>query len=136
MENKEIIEENDRGITKELIQSILKNVKLIENISDTSKDELIKLYINITCSKILEKTNRRVFPKELEYVVTEITCDYYESNLSRLDLNGKVSKMSESGRSVEFGMDNVLTNKINLLVNKKLADYDIVINRYKLLYRT
>lgn len=129
------IEENDRGISKELIESILKNVKLLEGITDSNKDEVLKLYINIICSKILEKTNRRVFPKELEYIVVEMTQNDYKSNLPSDELQG-VQKMSEAGRSVDFGIDETTSKKIELYVSKKLFDYDTIINRYKLLYRT
>lgn len=129
------IEENDRGISKELIESILKNVKLLEGITDSNKDEVLKLYINIICSKILEKTNRRVFPKELEYIVVEMTQNDYKSNLPSDELQG-VQKMSEAGRSVDFGVDETTSKKIELYVSKKLFDYDTIINRYKLLYRT
>ena len=63
------MENNDKGITTELIQDILNSVKLVLNLEDTSKDNLLTLYIDIICNRLLIRTNRKVFIPDLKYVV-------------------------------------------------------------------
>lgn len=128
--------ENDSGITEGLIQDILKNVKLVLGISDTSKDDLLTLYINMMCNNILILTNRRVFVKELKYVVINLVVDKFDTNNARnIEDIQTIQSMSEYDRTVNFGVSDILRARLNALAQKQLEENQTLINRYKLLYR-
>lgn len=139
-------EKNDKGITIELIRDILSNVKLVLNITDISKDNLLILYIDMICNKILLKVNRRMFPIELKYIVIDLVKNAYIMYLNDLkginDIgtsNNSVQSMSEAGRSVSFGATNIsndLANKLNVLAQKQIDENEFLINKKKLLYKT
>lgn len=129
--------DNDHGITPELITDILNSIKLVLGITDTSKDDILTLYINAVCNNILIKTNRRIFVPELKYVVMNLVADKWNSDRASLDdtLNS-IQSMAEAGRSVTFGVSSVIGNKLNLIAQKQLEENEILINKYKLLYKT
>lgn len=139
------MENNDKGITTELIQDILNSVKLVLNLEDTSKDNLLTLYIDIICNRLLIRTNRKVFVPDLKYVVVSLVENAYIMYLN--DLKGigditnsgkSIQSMSEAGRSVSFGATNVsgdLTNRLNQLAQKQIEENDLLINKFKLLYK-
>lgn len=152
--------DNDRGITDELIQDILNNVCLVNNIiepeplkenpSETDIEEykkvkteydykisLLSLYIRAICTNILIKTNRRMFIPDLKYVVIDLVNDKWASTDSVSgDTLNSIQSMSEAGRSVNFGASNVVANKLNLIAKKQLEENELLINKFKLLYRT
>ena len=126
----------DNGITQELITDILNNVKILLGLEDTSKDTLLTLYITILCNNILIKTNRRVFPKQLKYVVINLTVDMFDMNNSRnIEDIQTIQSMSEYDRSVNFGVSDILKARLNAIAIKQLDENEKLINRYKLLYR-
>lgn len=136
----------DDGISIELIRDILNEVKMSQGLTDTSKDNIIIMYINQICHKILIKTNRRIFVPKLKYVVTDLVNNAYIMYLNNLkginDINNSsnsIQSMSEAGRSVSFGATNIsgdLANKLNLLAQKQLEENELLINKFKLLYKT
>ena len=152
--------QNDGGITANLINDILENICLLNNIEEPEqlgnnpsqdqqtkynqelkeyehKIDILTLYIKAICQQILIKTNRRMFIPELKYVVIDLVNDKYNnSNDLSSDSLQSIQSMSEAGRSVNFGVSNALTNKINLIVQKQLKDNDQMINQYKLLYKS
>lgn len=151
-------ENNDRGITEKLIKEILENVCLILDIKepvlpenprpeqqeqyDKEKAEydntiaLLTLYIKMICNNILIKTNRRMFPPDLKYVVVNLTKDKFDSN-NKSDPELQIIKsMSEYDRSVNFGTSDTLQTRLNLIAQKQLDENEQLINRFKLLYRT
>ena len=140
------MENNDNGITHALIQDILNQVNLALNIKDAEIDKVLEMYINIICNKILIKTNRRIFVPKLKYAVIGLVQDAYILYLSNLkainDIDSStnsIQSMSEAGRSVSFGATNVsndLANRLNLIANKQLEENELLINRFKLLYKT
>lgn len=131
-----MIDNKNDGITDELINDILKNVKLTCNILDNSKDTLLTMYIKAVCTNILIATNRRVFIPEMKYLVTDLVISKYTSNdLGNNDNLQSIQSMSEAGRSVNFGVSNVITNKLNLLAQKQLQDNTNLVNKFKLLYK-
>ena len=44
--------------------------------------------------------------------------------------------MSEYDRTVNFGASSILANRLNLIAQKQLDENDMLINKFKLLYRT
>ena len=128
-------QDKDRGITDELIHDILLNVKVMKSIGDSSYDNVLKLYIKLICEKILDRTNRRIFPKNLAYLVVDMVVDKYESNLPITNIQW-IQSMSETGRSVNFGVDSVTASKLNLLAQQKVNEYEILLGKYRLLYKT
>lgn len=128
-------EPNDRGITDELVDEIAEYVKLADTKIDN--DELLRIYIQAICTNILNKTNRRMFTPELKYVVMDLVIDKFSTNNlgSNEDLQS-IQSMSEDGRSVNFGVSNVIVNRLNLLAQKQLQDNENTIGKFKLLYRT
>lgn len=136
---------NDDGITTNLIQDILNNVKIILNLTDTNKDNLLIIYINAICHNLLIKTNRKVFVEDLKYVVIDLVknkyIDYLGTIKSTDDIttNQSIQSMSEAGRSVTFGatqVSTVLANNLNLIAQKQLEENEKLINKFKLLYKT
>ena len=97
----------------------------------------VDYYINKICLDIVIKTNRNSFPKDLKYLVVELTKDayaMYKSNLA--EANQTIQSMSETGRTVNFGISDIEKTKYQLLINRQLNDNEKLINRYKLLYKT
>ena len=131
-----MIDTKNDGITAELIDDILKNIKLVCDISDNTQDTLLILYIKALCTNILIKTNRRVFVPEMKYLVIDLVIDKYNSKNAEgnSDLQS-IQSMSEAGRSVNFGVSSVIANRLNLLAEKQLQDNDNLINKFKLLYK-
>lgn len=130
------MENNNDGITTELINFIVTNVKLISGIEDTSQDNLLILYATMLCNNFLIKTNRRVFPDRAKYLMIDLTKDKFDvNNTSDPELNA-IRSMSEEGRNVNFGASSILENKLNLIARKQLEDNENLVNKFKLLYRT
>ena len=117
-----------------------------QGLTDTSKDNIIIMYIIQICHKILIKTNRRIFVPKLKYVVTDLVNNAYIMYLNNLkginDINNSsnsTQSMSEAGTSVSFETTNIsgdLANKLNLLALKQLEENELLINKFKLLYKT
>lgn len=130
------MEDNNDGITQELINFIITNVKLISGIEDASQDNLLKLYATMLCNNFLIKTNRRMFPEKAKYLMIDLTKNKFDvNNTSDPELNA-IRSMSEYDRSVTFGASSILENKLNLIASKQLDDNEQLINKFKLLYRT
>lgn len=127
--------END-GITPELINFILTNVKLELGLTDTNKDALLTLYIEAICHNFLIITNRRVFPEDAKYLMIDLVKDKFDaSNINNSDIQS-IQSMSEAGRSVNFGVSSVLANRLNLIASKQLDENRTLINKFKLLYKS
>lgn len=136
-EQPKIITDQDKGITGALIDEILAAIKIINNIENDTLDELLTIYIKAMCTNILIKTNRRVFVPELKYVIIDLVTDKLaQKNGTDPSTLQSIQSMSEAGRSVNFGVSDVITARLNLLAEKQLNDNDILINKYKLLYKT
>ena len=127
---------NDKGITPELINDIVKNVKLILNITDSEKDTILVLYTNMICNYILIKTNRRIFPPELKYLAINLIKDKFDSNNSDNPELQTITSMSEYDRTVNFGASDILKSKLELIAQNQIKENEQLINRYKLLYKS
>ena len=113
--------------------------QVLSSIEDKIPDieTFVDYYINKICLDIVIKTNRNSFPKDLKYLVVELTKDayaMYKSNLA--EANQTIQSMSETGRTVNFGISDIEKTKYQLLINRQLNDNEQLINRYKLLYKT
>lgn len=126
--------DDNNGITEELIQEILANSKILLNITNTEKDNLLTLYIISLCNNILIKTNRKVFPKELKYIVANLVVDKFNFDLPDKDLQ-QIQRIEEYDRQVEFQVPDVTRARLEIMAKKQLEEYDSLINKYKLLYR-
>lgn len=131
MDNKQ---KNDGGITDELVDEIIGYVRTVANIDN---EEILQIYVRAICTNILIKTNRRMFTPELKYVVMDLVIDKFNNNntSSNNDLQS-IQSMSEDGRTVNFGVSNVIVNKLNLLAQKQIQDNENMIGKFKLLYKT
>lgn len=131
------MDKTNNGITSELIDEILANVKILEGIETTDMDELLTLYINIICNHILIKTNRKVFIPELKYVAAILVQNALDSNSKvNKEITNSISSMTEYDRTVNFGASSILANRLNLIAQKQLDENDTLINKFKLLYKT
>ena len=128
--------DNDKGITSELITDILINTKLLLNIADNAQDTLLISYINMICNNILIKTHRRTFIPELKYVVINLVKDKFDSNNSNNPDLTAIQSMSEAGRSVNFGASDIVATRLNAIARKQIEENESLIREYKLLYRT
>lgn len=127
--------ENKNGITDELINEILANVKLIKAITDSSKDELLTLYIKAVCNNILIKIHRRVFPEQLKYVVTDLVIDKMFGEQSSEELKS-IQSMSEFDRSVNFGVSDDILARLNIIAKKQVEENMHLIFEFRLPYKT
>ena len=128
------MEEND-GIDEKLVHEILDNFKILANISDNSKDDMLEILVRGICTNILIKTNRRTFPEKLKHVAINIVNDAYLASKNDADLQS-VQSMSEFDRTVNFGLADNVKTKLNLIAQKQVEDNEKLINRFRLLYKT
>lgn len=132
-------------ISNELVSDILKNIKLKLNLAQpTTPDELkeyqykldlITLYIRTICTNILIRTNRNKFPDQLKYLVVDLVIDKLFLNKNDEELQS-IQSMTEYDRTVNFGASTTIKTKLDLLAKRQLDEYDILINRFRLLYKT
>ena len=140
----------DNIIDEKLFEFIYSQVLLLNGVTipgaDASQDEknkyeqlknLLTYYINEICNNILIKTNRNTFPEGLKYLAVELTNNAYEMyNSNNTDNNQTIQSMSETGRTVNFGVSDTWKTKYQILINRQLNDNEKLINRYRLLYKT
>lgn len=130
------MEKNDKGVTSDLINFIIANVKLIHGITDTTQDNLLIAYTNIICNNLLIRTHRRMFDENMKYLVINLVADKFDvNNTNNPDLKA-IQSLSEAGRSVNFGASNILTTRLNLIAHKQLDENESIIKEFRLLYRT
>lgn len=126
--------DNDRGITDKLIDEIVEYVKLTSTIDN---DEVLRVYTEAICTNILIKTNRRMFTPELKYVVMTLVKDkFIEENTDINNDAQSIQSMSEDGRTVNFGVSDLMKAKLNLLAEKQITENENIIGKFKLLYKT
>lgn len=108
-------------------------VKILLGISDSSLDETLQLYLDITVQSVLNYCNISELPSALNYTVCQLTADIYKDTTNSNKVGavvGNVSKIDEDGRSVSFGDGSAVrlaaTSRIGRLRE---------LNRYKKLYR-
>ena len=132
--------QNDKGITNEFISDILRHVKLILNIVDSSKDAILVFYINALCTNILIKTNRKIIIPDMKYTIINLVIDKYISDNNFIngmseEASKSIQSMSEAGRSVTFGVSSSFTNTLDLLAKQQLDENENLIRKFKLLYK-
>ena len=110
------------------------NNKTPEQIEYEHKIYLLVLYIKMICNNILIKTRRKVFPKELKYLVVNLVVDKFNSNLPDSDIQ-QIQSMTEYDRTVNFGVSSITKTKLEMIARKQLEEYDDLIKEYRLLYR-
>lgn len=141
---------NSNEVNDNIFNFILENVKLTSNIQDLPKDaseeqkseynkliKLISLYINMVCKEIKIRTNRVNFPEDLKYLAIDMTNNMYTQYKSdtNSESNQVIQSMSETGRSVNFGTEDTIKIKLQLLIQRQLDNQNKLINRYRLLYK-
>lgn len=113
---------------------ILNNIRLL---NQNIKEEILKFFIDKVINEIVIKTNRNKFPEDLRYLVIDIVndlCAEYTSEIEP-DSNNVIQSMSEDGRSVNFGASDFFKTKMQLILQQKLNDNEILIRKYRLLYK-
>lgn len=151
--------DNDGGVTPKLINELINTICTINDIKEPEdlganatqsqiteheaalttyrrQIELITLYIKAMCTNILIKTNRRMFIPELKYVVIDLVNDKLNNDKDAIQDMQSIQSMSEAGRSVNFGISNAIQSRLSLIAQKQLDDNEILIRRYRLLYKT
>ena len=101
--------------------------------SDTTLDETLRLYLDITTQSVLNYCNIFELPSALNYTLCQLTADVYKDTTNSNKVGsvvGNVSKIEEDGRSVSFGDGSAVRiatmNRIGRLRE---------LNRFKKLYR-
>lgn len=146
-----MMEDNDRGITPQLINEILETVCILLDINkpeihDTAEYrqlqkeyeytiQILTIYIQTMCNKLLILTNRKIFTPNLKYIIIDLIVDKY--NVKKLSSEDKssIQNMSEAGRSVTFGVSSIIAHNINAIVDSQLQQNSNLINKFKLLYK-
>lgn len=127
----------DNILSKDTFNFILEEViKLLPEIKPGEKS-ILEFYINKICNDILIKTNRNSFPIGLKHLVIQLTLDAFEIyKADNIEDKQSIQSMSETGRTVNFGVSDTWKTKYQILINKQLNDNEKLINRYRLLYKT
>lgn len=88
---------------------MLTKIKVLLNITDSSQDELLSLYLDIVKQKVLNYCNRDDIPTELELVVVEMTAKQFKSRGGRVVQSVKRGDTQTNYASESEG-ENLLTN--------------------------
>lgn len=121
------------GAEEELGFDCLSTVKVLLGITDTDKDAVLSVYIDMTRQEILNYCNRSDLPEALNYTLCRMTADAYRditAAQSTGEVKGNVSSISEDGRSVSFSSGAEFKTSITDRVTRITE-----LNRYKKLYR-
>ena len=101
----EPIVETESPTETEIGFDYLSTVKVLLGITDTEKDLLLGVYIDMTKRSILNFCNLSEFPDDLNYTLCLMVADTYR-DLSLVNTKGEVvgnvGSISEDGRSVSF----------------------------------
>ena len=111
----------------------ISTMKVLLGIKDTSLDETLQLYLDITTQSVLNYCNISELPSALNYTVCEIACNVYKdtTNANKVgEVTGNVTKIDEDGRSVSFGD----ASTIGSYASKRVSNMR-ELNRFKKLYR-
>ena len=121
-------------IDTETYQFIVQNVKLLNN---DIPDELLTYFIDETIHNLTINTNRAKFPKGLRYLAIDIVNDLYKESQANTDPNSTntIQSMSEDGRNVTFGASDYEKTRMNLYLQQKIANNEMLIKRFRLLYK-
>lgn len=126
----------------ELIGIILKDFKLVNNITNNQNDDLFRVYIKKAIQSILNLTNRYEFPEELIYVVLDLVNEFYNDNsilstITNSQSSESIKSITEKDRTVEFGnsSESTINSLLSAYINDKLQLRIKEINRYRLLYK-
>lgn len=109
--------------------TILEIVKTLLKIVDDTQDALLSLYIDIVVQQILNYTNLRELPTELEYEAAMMTVDMFNEMSGANAATGKATSISEAGRSVSFD-----TAQATLAAEQRIKDRQTQLDRFKQLY--
>ena len=109
---------------------ILKAAKILLNIKTHEFDELLKFYIDVIEQKILNYCNISELPEGLYFEAAQMVAEMYRNSSDEGGVTGKVSSVSEAGRSVSFDSSLASTAAENALNERKTQ-----LNRFKLVYR-
>lgn len=121
------------NIDRQLITRVLMKTKLLLGINNYELDNLLMLYIESACRTICDKTNRNKFPEDLEYIVIDLVVNRYNSSKKESDISA-IQSITETDRSITYMLTN--QNRLNTWFNSQMKDYETVISRYKLVYRS
>ena len=109
---------------------ILNIVKMLLGIKGCSKNEILELYINIVTQKILNYCNISELPEELKYEAAQMVVEAYQRATDDTGTTGKVSSITEAGRSVSFD-----SSSASMAAETAISERRTQLNRFKLVYR-
>ena len=113
--------------------NFLGTTKVLLGISDESKDAILQIYLDLVEQSILNYCNIFELPSALNYTLCSMTADFYrenEMNTKSGEVVGKVSSITEDGRSVAFTNGSELKASIDDRIYKLKE-----LNSYRKLYR-
>lgn len=113
-------------------------VKTILGFTDTSKDDLLSTYIEITRQTILNYCNLTVIPSALNYtfaiMVVDLYRDIYNRNKTINNVaTGNISVIEEDGRKVQFDYSTDSSSVYTTVEEKVSKSQEL--KRYRKLYR-
>ncbi|MCD8391209.1 MAG: phage head-tail connector protein [Firmicutes bacterium] len=79
-----------------MIEEILSGVKVILDIDDTSKDDILSFYIDDIENAVLAYCRIEFVPKQLYGLIAQIAAEIYTGS------DGRVASLTEGDRKVEF----------------------------------
>jgi len=111
--------------------NLLDIVKTLLGITDTSKDTILTLYVDMTIQQILNYINRAELPNELTYVAAQMVVDAYNEMLdASKTTTGKATSVSEAGRSVSFD-----SSLATMAIERRIEDRQKQLNSFRLPFR-
>ena len=86
-------------------------------------------------------TNRYILPTQLKYIILDMATDYYKnyliSEMQNSNSSNNIVRVTEEGRSVEFGQANesAINSLLSAHISNQLELRKKEIYRYRLLYK-
>ena len=118
-----------------MLETMLEMLKLRLGITDTSQDALLKLVLQTTVDKVLDRTRQPHLPKQLYGTVAEMAEDSYHLWHSAKsddagEIAGTVSSVSDNGQSVSY-RDSSYKAVLADIAEKTLKNYEAQLERWR-----
>ncbi|OHW62174.1 phage gp6-like head-tail connector protein [Andreesenia angusta] len=117
---------------------MINKIKTLLNITDSSQDELLSLYLDIVKQKVLNYCNREDIPSGLELIIVEITADEFRAKTRKNAIEsgeetGAVSSIKRGGMQINYESSSSESNYNKLTGGgaEFIANYQIQLDRFK-----
>lgn len=118
---------------------MLTKIKTLLNITDSSQDELLSLYLEIVKQKVLNYCNREDIPSGLELIIVEITASEFRTKTNQAAVEsglkaGAIDSIKRGGAQINYSSTSSSSNYNKLTGGGGadfVANYQIQLDRFK-----